>query len=99
MARQPRLDVAISLHQARLGREAVCVCKHSLLLGRLLLDSPGQLGPSVAFIFLPKITIGFSDSLGTNQTLLRACGSLKTGRALYPSLLPLGTRTKVCRIY
>ena len=46
----------------------------------------------MVFIFLPKITIGFSGSLGMNQTLLRACGSLKTGGARYPSLLPLGTR-------
>lgn len=64
MARQPRLDVPVSSHQARLGREAVCVCKHSLLLGQFLPDSPGQLGPSVAFVFLPKITIGFSGYSG-----------------------------------
>lgn len=62
VARQQCLDVPISSHQAMLGREAVCECKHSFLPAGL----PSPTGPSVAFICLPKITIGFNDSLGMN---------------------------------
>lgn len=95
-ARQQHLDGPLSSYQARLGREAAYVCKPSLLLGQLLLDSPRQLGPLWLLSFCPKITIGFDGALGMNRTtLMRACGSLRTGRACSPSLFPQGTRAKV----
>lgn len=97
-ARQQRLDAPISSYPAGLGREAARECKHSLLRATPV-GLPSPTGPSVAFSFLPKITIGFNGSLGVNQAaLMRARGSLRTGRTCYPSLLPQCTRTKVSRI-
>lgn len=42
------------MHGASLGRDAIRMCKHSLLLRRLLLDSPSQLGPWWLFSHCPK---------------------------------------------
>lgn len=78
--------------------EKMPVCKHSLLLQRLLLGLPWPTGPSVTFISLPKITIGFCGSLGMDQT----GGSLKQlgdRKDTFSSLLSQCTSTKVCGIY
>lgn len=77
--------------------EKMSVCKHSLLLQPLLLGLPWPTGPSVTFISLPKITIGFHGSPGLDQTG-RSLGSWGIGTTHYHLCFP-SAPVRVCGIY
>lgn len=78
--------------------EKMPVCKHSLLLQRLLLGVPWPTGASVTFISLPKITIGCGGSLGMDQTD-RSLKQLEDRKDTFSSLLSQCSSAKVCGIY
>lgn len=77
--------------------EKMSVCKHSLLLQPFLLGLPQPTGPSVTFISLPKITIGFHGSLGMDQTG-RSLGSWRIETTHYHLCFP-SAPVQVCGIY
>lgn len=77
--------------------EKMSVSKHSLLLQPLPLGLPWPTGPSVTFISLPKITIGFHGSLGMDQTG-RSLGSWRIGMTHYHLCFP-SAPVQVCGIY
>lgn len=97
--RQPGIDVW--LYPSTCTRpgwvEKISVCKHSLLLQQLLPGLPWPTGPSVTFISLPKITIGFHGSLGMDETG-RGLSIWRIGTTHYHLCFP-SAPVQVCGIY
>lgn len=96
MARQPRLDVPVSSHQARLGRGAVCV-QHSLCLGsscRTLLANWGPLWLCLS----AQNNHWLQWFSGHESDSPESMWQLEDRKALIHLLFPLGTRTGVCNI-